>query len=91
MDGAVVSVRELKARLSLYLREVRTGGTVTITHRGSPIGRIVPVEGALQTRMEALLESGLVAWSGHRLAPMAPVARERGGLTVADLLLEDRE
>jgi len=91
MERVAVGVRELKARLSLYLRQVKAGGTVTITDRGRPIGRIVPVEASLGARMHTLSEAGLVAWNGQRLGPMAPVARARGGRTVADLLLEDRE
>jgi prevent-host-death family protein len=36
-------IRELKAHLSAYLRQVKAGGTVVITDRGEPIGRIVPI------------------------------------------------
>lgn len=35
-------VSELKARLSSYLAEVRTGGTVVVYDRSTPIARIVP-------------------------------------------------
>ncbi len=45
----------------------------------------------VETRVQELIQAGLIAWSGHKLAPMAPVARTRGKRTVADLLLEDRE
>ena len=91
MERVAVGVRELKARLSLYLRQVKAGGVVTITDRGRPIGRIVPVETSLWARMQTLSEAGLAAWNGQRLGPTTPVARARGGRTVADLLLEDRE
>jgi len=37
------------------------------------------------------LATTLVAWSGRKLTPVAPVARMRGQRTVAELLLEDRE
>jgi len=36
-------IRELKEQLSAYLRQVKAGGTVTITDRGKPIARIVPL------------------------------------------------
>jgi hypothetical protein len=45
----------------------------------------------VETRLQELAQAGLIAWSGHKLAPMAPVARIRGKRTVADLLLEDRD
>jgi prevent-host-death family protein len=40
--STTVSIRELKSRLSHYLRLAKTGRTVGITERGVPIGRIVP-------------------------------------------------
>ncbi len=91
MGVTTVGVRELKARLSAYLRRVKGGATVIITERGRPIGRIVPLAGSPEERMQALVEAGLVAWSGRRLSPLAPVARTRGERSVADLLLETRE
>lgn len=38
-----VGIRELHNGLSKYLQEVRAGQTITITHHGTPIARIVPV------------------------------------------------
>ncbi|MEW6684203.1 MAG: type II toxin-antitoxin system prevent-host-death family antitoxin [Nitrospirota bacterium] len=37
-----VRIAELKARLSGYLREVRSGRSVTVLDRDTPIARIVP-------------------------------------------------
>jgi prevent-host-death family protein len=85
-----VGVRELRSRLSEYLRRVRAGETVVITDRGQPVGRIVPVAQSLQDRLEAMAQGGLILWSGSKLSPVAPVARARGEHTVADLLVEDR-
>ena len=85
-----VGIRELKSRLSEYLRRVRAGETVVITDRGQPVGRIVPIAQPLADRLEAMAQAGLILWSGRKLAPMAPVARTRGDRTVADLLVEDR-
>lgn len=84
-------IRELKARLSHYLRRVREGETVVITDRGQPIAHIVPFEQTTTERLEQLQAGGLIAWSGKRLGAQAPVARAQGERTVADLLLEDRE
>ena len=91
MAEMTVGIRELKARLSAYISEVKAGGTVIIMERGTPVGRIVPLSPAVETRVRTLVEAGLMAWSGQRLAPMAPVARTRGPRSVADLVLEDRE
>jgi len=47
----------------------------------------VPVTITEQEKSAA--RAGLIAWSGHKLAPMAPVARTLGKQMLADLLLED--
>ena len=84
-------IRDLKAHLSSYLRKVEAGQTVTITRRGKPIGRIVPVTQSTEAQLDAMSQAGLIAWNKEKLQPSAPVAQARGERTVADLLLEDRE
>jgi prevent-host-death family protein len=91
MSHLTVGIRELKRRLSRYIRQVESGATVVVTLRGKPVGRIVPLKPSLETRLREALQTGQVAWSGRKLAPLEPVARTRGDRTVADLLLEDRE
>ncbi len=91
MPQTEAGVRELKAHLSAYLRQVKAGGIVTITERGKPIGRIVPTDQSIQVRLDNLKQGGLIAWSGKKLPMLAPIARIQNGRTVADLLLEDRE
>ena len=78
MKQTTVNVRELKSRLSHYLRLAKAGESVEITERGTPIGRIVPTSAPIQDRMEAMAESGLLLWNKRQLKPMAPVARVRG-------------
>ena len=91
MSQTTVGVRELKARLSYYMQQVKAGATLVVTERGKAIGRIVPQSPSVETRMQELVQASLVAWNGRKLAPLAPVARTRGNRMVADLLLEDRE
>jgi prevent-host-death family protein len=75
------------------MRHVKSGQTITVTERGKPVGRIVPIEQeqSLEDRLKAMAEAGLLEWNGKKLEPMEPVARTKGDRTVADLLLEDRE
>lgn len=86
-----VGVRELKAKLSDYLRQVKGGKAVIVTERGRPIGRIISTEQPLEERLRAAAVAGLLAWSGRHLEPIRPPARNRGESTVADLLVELRE
>ena len=83
-------VRELKTRLSAYLRQVEAGETVLITKHGKPIGRIVPLAQSTGVQLEVLSRAGLIAWSRKNLSPLAPVAQTKGSHTVAELLLENR-
>ena len=73
-----LEVKNLQARIT------------TITERGRPIGRIVPLARSTKAQLEALSQVGLIFWNGERLPPLAPVVRVTGGRTLADLLLEDR-
>ena len=91
MAQSLVSIRELKSRLSHYLRLTRRGESVVITDRGVPVGRIVPVGQDLDQRLAAMRESGLAQWSGQKLRGRKPVARLRGRRTVAQLLVDNRE
>lgn len=91
MEQTVVSIRELKSRLSHYLRLTKAGESVVITERGTPIGRIVPASASTEERIDAMVKAGLAVWNGKKLASSSPVAHLRGERTVADLLIEDRE
>ena len=91
MAQSLVSIRELKSRLSYYLRLARKGESVVITDRGLPIGRIVPIGQDLDQRLAAMRESGHAQWSGRKLRSRAPVAKMRGRGSVAALMVKDRE
>ncbi len=89
-DTIEVGVRELKARLSQYLRMVKAGRVVTVTEYGKPIGRMLPYGQSVEDSIRAAQEAGVVAWSGRRWRPAGPVARIRGKKTVAQIIVEDR-
>ena len=63
-----VVVRELKARLSEYLAQVKTGEEVVITERGRPIAVLSPVapSDGLPERLVEMEREGLVrVGAGH--------------------------
>ncbi len=94
MIQSSVSIRELKSRLSHFLRLTKMGQSIVITDHGTPIGRIVPIEQTgkrLDERLAAMQLAGQMQWSGRRLSPIKPLARVRGKRGVADLLVDDRE
>lgn len=91
MSEIRVGVRDLKARLSEYLRQVKQGHIVIITEHGRPLGRLLPAEGTLEERIKNLIEAGMVAWNGRRPEPISPAAVNHSDRQVSDILVEMRE
>jgi prevent-host-death family protein len=94
MPQASVSIRELKNRLSHFLRLIKEGESLIITDRGTPIGRIVPIAPAgkrLDEHFAAMKQAGQLEWSGRKLSKNKPVAKARGKRSVSNLLVKDRE
>ncbi len=90
MAQTTVGVRELKAQLSRYLRQVAAGNTVVITERGKPVGQIVPITLSAEERVQQLAAGGVVAWDGRAFRPEKPAVGKPGGQQVSDVLLKDR-
>ena len=86
-----VGIRDLKARLSECVRQVKAGATIVVTEHGRPVARLVPAPASARDRMLALVATGEVAWNGQPFKPAGPVARVRGARTLADLIVEERE
>ena len=89
-------VRELKNRLSEYLRHVRAGESVLVTDRGEVVAELVPpghgaTDAAVPPGLLALARRGLVTLgtpSDAKLYPALPRARRRH--RAAQLLDEER-
>ena len=91
MGEVTVGIRDLKARLSEYLRQVQRGQTIVITDHGQPVGRILPVERDLQEKIADMQAAGLLAWNGQRLPSSEAVVINRSGKLISDLIVEMRE
>lgn len=90
MAERAISVRELKERLSHYLRLVREGETVVVTQRGVPVARLAPVGRTLEQQLASLRDIGLIEWSGQKLQPSSPPIRLRKGKSISEILVEER-
>ena len=91
MSELTVGVRDLKARLSEYLRQVKQGGVIVITEHGVPIGKIIPQSETLEEKMKRLSTSGRYNWAGKKMAVHAPIAENKSQYLISDLISEDRE
>lgn len=76
-----VGVRELRDNLSALLKQVREGHEFTVTDRGKPVARIVPIEGL--SKLEQLIADGKVALPKRPRRPASEheVARVEEDLT----------
>ena len=85
------SVRDLKSRLSRYLRHVQRGETVVITYRGKLIARLLPLPSLLllEERLAAL--PGINAGTGGKpRGATRPVRVKPGQKDASDIVVEER-
>lgn len=81
-----VAVRELKAKLSSYLKRAAAGELITVTDRGRPIATLGPVLDAVN--LTAGIEEGWIRPASR--TGLRPVRRARADTSVAQALAEDR-
>ena len=91
MEQTKVGIRELKENLSKYMAKVKSGQSIVITDHGKPVGRIIPEGQSLKERIEALVQAGVIAWDGKKLADIAPPAVNRSDKLASDIVIEMRE
>lgn len=79
-------MRELKARLSAYLRRAAAGERITVTDRGRPVAVIGPPPGRVD--LDAAAAAGWLTRAQRR--GLSPVRRRPPVRAVRDVLDEDR-
>ena len=85
-----VGVRNLKNRLSEFLRRVAGGERITVTDRGRPVAVIAPPDAPPAHAVVArMVREGLASWGGGKPRGAAHPARVRGK-PVSRTILEDR-
>lgn len=86
-----IGIRELKARLSQAVRDVKGGATIVVTEHGHPVVRLVPEPGSIDERLATLRNSGSILWSGRRLGrKRAATLPQKKRPTLAEILVENR-
>ena len=91
-----VSISELKAQLSKYIREVKRGGEVQILDRGEPVAMLVAIPATAERnsgdeRLERLIREGLIrpgTGDGRAILAMTPLKLDVDLRKAVD---EDRE
>ncbi len=91
-----VSIREMKNRLSKYLKLVREGKDVVITDRGRPVARLTIVEpSAKDAEAEYIRRIRALPWvqpgkGGKLKGAKNPIQWKPGDKLASDMVLEDR-
>lgn len=93
-----VGVRELKDRLSEYIRNARAGESVLVTDRGEVVAELSPpghgvTDASAPPALLALAKRGLVTLGAPAdgvLYPRLPLARSRRRHRAAELLDDER-
>ena len=87
---ASVGVRELKNRLSEFLRRVADGERITVTDRGRPIALLGPPESTPDDDdIRRMVREGLATWGGGKPRGAPRPIRIRGK-PISDTVREDR-
>jgi prevent-host-death family protein len=87
-----VGVREIRARMSAYLRAVAHGESITIAdRRKKPIARLVPVEVTPgHEALRGLASLGAVTLGVGKPGRRTPMRLRRKGRLVSEMVIEDR-
>jgi len=91
---STVGIRDLKNRLTRYLRQTKLGEEIVITERGEPIAIIQPIRNAKNAksrdaRLARLASRGIVTLPTRR--PLAKVRRVKvRGKPLSRTILEER-
>lgn len=94
-----IGVRELRQNASRYLERVKHGESIKVTERGVPIAVLGPVPVVKKTRIEELIEQGILIpgegnvgeWlAAHPPEPMDPNYDGPSTAQILDELREDR-
>jgi len=82
------NIRELKAHLSEYIRQVSAGETVTISIHNRPVAQIVPIR--RQTTLVDLAALPGISWNGGKAVGLARGEKLPVGVSLSDWVAEDR-
>ena len=87
---ATVGIRDLKNRLSEFLRRVADGERLVVTDRGRPVAIISPPEEKDEVaRAMAMVREGLAQWGGGKPKGSSRPVRVKGR-PISETMLEDR-
>ena len=87
---ATVGIRELKNRLSDFIKRAANGERITVTDRGRPVAVISPpMDTPEDERIAAMLREGIAKWGGGKPRG-SPRPVKIKGRPISDTVIEER-
>lgn len=84
-----VAIRELKNKLSKYLRRVKAGERLVVTERGKPVAVISSAGSRAHEGIEAMVRERAARWGGGKPKGATRPPKIKGP-SVAQAVIEDR-
>jgi len=81
-----VGIRDLRAGLSRYVERVKAGEEIVVTEHGTPVARLVPMNG--ERKIDRLIREGIVRPAQREKGPVPEPIKIKG--TVSDIVIEQR-
>jgi prevent-host-death family protein len=85
-----VGIRELKNKLSEYIKKVDLGETIIVTHRNKDIAMIEPIEPFDYKEIYPLIKEKKVSWNGSKPSNIHKPIRIKTTKKISDFVIEDR-
>lgn len=89
-----VSITDLRANLSRYIRELRNGGEIEVLNRGTPVARISPPVASDDGELDELVRSGLLTRGNGQAGEIARKLLDKPPIrlsaSLSEALAEDR-
>ena len=85
-----IAMHQFKAGLSHYVAQARAGEVIEITSHDKPVARLIGVPEAIPAGIGRLIASGAATWSGRKFKLPPRLRLSPGGLSLSEMVIEDR-
>lgn len=85
-----IGIRKIKNSLSQYLELVKKGEIISITDRGKPVAKLVPVVSEFPPEIIEMLDQKLATWDGGKPKGAIKLYSLRNHISVSEKVSEDR-
>ncbi|MBN2072973.1 MAG: type II toxin-antitoxin system prevent-host-death family antitoxin [Actinobacteria bacterium] len=85
-----VGIRELKNKLSDYIRKIDKGETIVITYHNKDIAMIEPIEPFGYKEIYSLIKEKTVSWEGSKPANINEPVKTKKAKMISDIISGDR-